>query len=412
MKLYLVGHAISPFRGSEPGNTWNWAWELSQYVPVTVLAHPQYREEVETHLKSVPNPRLRIHWVDVKGVDPWRPDRGERGIRLHYLLWVREVARELRGLLDQEGRAGVLVHHVSWGTFSVPPPFTGLGVPVVWGPVGGGQKAPKAFLKYWGKERWREVLRSWRITLLSGSPWWQRTVRQYALVLATNRETLALLQGAGAKDVRPFLDCGVPVGFGLATPPKEARASLGTLRVLWAGRLESRKALPLALEALVQTRANVELWVAGDGPKRVAWETVAKTLGLEGRVRFLGWVPPQKMPHLFQEVQAFLFTSLRDSFGSVVLEAMAFGLPVIVPDHQGVGTFVPEDAGLKVPVTTPEEAVAGFARALERLASDPGLRLRLAQGAWRYAQKERWDHRAHRMLELYEEVLRRAHRHI
>jgi len=34
MKVYIIGHAISPYRGSEPGFTWNWAWELSQHVPV------------------------------------------------------------------------------------------------------------------------------------------------------------------------------------------------------------------------------------------------------------------------------------------------------------------------------------------------------------------------------------------
>lgn len=412
MRVYLVGHAISPIRGSEPGNTWNWAWELSQHVPVTVLSHPQYREEVEARLKSTPNPRLRVRWVEVKGVDPWKPGKGERGLRLHYLLWLREVARELRRILDEEGRTGAIVHHVSWGTLSAPPPFTKLGVPVVWGPVGGGQKVPKAFLRYWGKERWKEVLRSWRISLLAAAPWWRRAVRQYDLVLATNRETLVLLQETGVKDVRLFLDSGVPVGFGLDAPPTEVKDSTGPLRVLWAGRLESMKTLPLALEALTQMRANVELWVAGDGPRRSAWEEMAKALGLEQRVHFLGRVPPQEMPNLFKRAQAFLFTSMRDSFGSVVLEAMAFGLPFIVPDHQGVGTFVPDDAGIKVPVTTLAETASGFARALERLALDPDLRLRLAQGAWRYAQEERWDRRAQRMLGLYEEVLSRAHRHI
>ena len=97
-RVILVGHALSPRLGSEPGNTWNWAWELSQHVPVEVFAFPQYRKEVEEHLAENPNPRLKIRWVTLRGFDPWRPEKGERGIRLHYLLWLCEAYKVIREL--------------------------------------------------------------------------------------------------------------------------------------------------------------------------------------------------------------------------------------------------------------------------------------------------------------------------
>ena len=118
------------------------------------------------------------------------------------------------------------------------------------------------------------------------------------------------------------------------------------------------------------------------------------------------------MQELFRSTAVFIFTSFRDSFGSVVLEAMAFGLPVIVPDHQGVGTFVPNEAGIKVPVTTPEDTIGGFARAIEHMALDQEARNRMALAAWRFAQEERWDKRAERMLNIYEELLHDAHCHL
>jgi glycosyltransferase involved in cell wall biosynthesis len=118
------------------------------------------------------------------------------------------------------------------------------------------------------------------------------------------------------------------------------------------------------------------------------------------------------MREAFLGAHAFVFTSLRDSFGTVVLEAMAHGLPVVTLDHQGVGTFLPEAAAIKVPVTTPEDTVRLLAEAIDRLAADEALRLRMAQAAWRFAQAERWDRRAERMLALYEEVLSHAHRRV
>ena len=409
-RVILVGHALSPRRGSEPGNTWNWAWELSQHVPVEVFAFPEYRKEVEEHLAENPNPRLKIRWVTLRGFDPWRPEKGERGIRLHYLLWLREAYKVIRELTASTD-GPVVVHHVSWGSASAPPPIP-QGSAGVWGPVGGGQVAPRAFRGFFGREWLGEAVRAFRVKALPYLPRWRQGVASVSRILVTNRETEVLLRKAGARNVLPFLDCGVPKGFGLSKPPNPKGERVSPLRLLWAGRLEARKALPLALRALARLQVPVELWVAGDGPLRADWEAEARRLGLEDRVRFFGRVPWVQMQELFRSTDAFIFTSLRDSFGSVVLEAMAFGLPVIVPDHQGVGTFVPNEAGIKVPVTTPETTIEGFARAIERMALDQEARNRMALAAWRFAQEERWDKRAERMLNIYEELLHDAHCHL
>ena len=407
-RVIIVGHAISPLRGSEPGFTWNWAWHLSRHLPVDVVAFPQYRQEVEAFLAEHPNPHLRLHWVALRGWDPWNPRKGERGIRLHYLLWLREASRAVEGLVAK-GRVPSVVHHVSWGAVSAPPPPLRT-APLVWGPVGGGQVAPAAFRGYFGGWWPKEILRSYRLKLLPFIPGWRRAIRSFPIVLATNRETEALLIRAGAKEVRLFLDTGVPQNFGLSHPPRAPRPEV-SLRLLWAGRFEARKALPLALRALAQVRVPVELWVAGDGLLAREWREEAQRLGLGERVRFLGRLPWSEMKEIFEKAHAFLFTSLRDSFGSVVLEAMAYGLPVVALDHQGVGTFLPPEAAIKVPVREPRDTIGGLAEAIERLAEDEGLRLSMSQAAWRFAQEERWDRRAERMLSLYEEVLD-AHRHL
>lgn len=276
MHVVLIGHAFGPGLGSEPGNTWNWAWELSRYVRVTVIAHPHFRGRVEKYLtQKRPPGQLHVRWVEVPPVvDPWKPERGERGIRLHYLLWLRRAVNVARKICEQESEA--LVHVVSWGTVSAPPPP--LGLPVVWGPVGGGQIAPRAFRGYFGSFWRREWLRSLRVHLLPYLPSWRRAIRAVDILLATNHETEALLRRGGARSVRLFLDCGLPSRFverGLE------RSQLPGLRMLWAGRLEPYEGLPLALEALAQVpEESVTLEIAGEGPMRHAWEGLARRLGL------------------------------------------------------------------------------------------------------------------------------------
>jgi glycosyltransferase involved in cell wall biosynthesis len=177
------------------------------------------------------------------------------------------------------------------------------------------------------------------------------------------------------------------------------------LNLLWAGRLEKRKALPIALEALsLHPALPVKLIVAGDGPARSEWEELAKRLNPGSRVTFLGKVPFGEMQTLFRQSHAFLFTSLCDSTGTVVLEAMSHGLPLITLDHQGVGTFVPDDAAIKVPVTNPEETVAAFAEAILALSKSPDRRRQLGMAARRYALSQSWVHRSEQMSSWYQEL--------
>jgi glycosyltransferase involved in cell wall biosynthesis len=170
--------------------------------------------------------------------------------------------------------------------------------------------------------------------------------------------------------------------------------------------MQPRKALPLALEALVETKdLAVKLLVAGDGKMRGEWESYAKHLNLGGRVEFLGQVPWNEISRIYQRADAFLFTSLRDSFGTQVLEAMAHGLPILTLDHQGVGTFVPPGAGIKVPVTSPRQTVTALANGIRRLALCPGERLKMGEAARDYARTQTWERRAERMSDIYDEVL-------
>src|SRR3546814_3489415 len=119
-----------PVLGSEPGFTWNWAWHLSERHDVWVIAHPAHRPAVEAALARAPERHVHMAWLGrTRWWDLWRPERGERGIHLHYLLW-QKAAFDLARDLHARHRFD-LVHHVSWGTVNAPPALWRLGPPFV-----------------------------------------------------------------------------------------------------------------------------------------------------------------------------------------------------------------------------------------------------------------------------------------
>lgn len=405
MKILLSGYSCSPYRGSEGGMTWNWAWHLSRKHQVWVLTRSTPRAEIERFLADNPNVNLKFIWVDAPNtLTPWVPKGSAGMIRLRYGPWLRKSYNVAAAAHQDIGFD--VAHHVSYNVFFPPPQLYRLPIPFVWGPVGGAMTAPRAFLGYFGVHRWIEDLRNLRVGLSGRLPSFKRAVRNTALTLATNHETAEALRRAGATDVSLLLDSVPRRDFLLPAPrPVEAKKELV---LMWAGWLNPRKALGLAIEALARVQnLPVRLRVIGEGPMRHPWRKQAEALGIGGRVEFVGKVPWAEMRDQYRRSDAFLFTSLRDSSGNVVFEAMASSLPILALDHQGVGTFVPPEAGVKVPVTTPDETVKGLADGIARLAVDPELRARMGAAGWRFISEQSWDHRAEVMSGYYEKTLRR-----
>jgi glycosyltransferase involved in cell wall biosynthesis len=122
----------------------------------------------------------------------------------------------------------------------------------------------------------------------------------------------------------------------------------------------------------------------------------------------LGWLPHDETLRQYHWAQVFLFTSLRDTTGTVVLEALAAGLPVVCLDHQGARDFVTDQCGIKVPVTTPGKTIDGLRDAIAALARDPSYRRRLGEGAVRRAERYAWPHNGAQLAEVYRRVLAAA----
>ncbi len=130
-----------------------------------------------------------------------------------------------------------------------------------------------------------------------------------------------------------------PSEFRLAEPPHcDSRYIFAIGRHVWV------KGFDLLIEAFAEVAAEMpelDLWIAGDGPGRQALEEQTRSAGLQSRVRFFGETDRATTARLFRCAEAFVLPSRRESFGIVVLEALAAGVPVVASDVGGVREFLP-----------------------------------------------------------------------
>ncbi len=163
------------------------------------------------------------------------------------------------------------------------------------------------------------------------------------------------------------------------------------------------KGLEVLLRAVVQmekSQQHLKLLVVGDGDLRAKYEKQVKQLGIAERVIFLGWINNNELPDYYRLADVFILpsTASTESFGIVVAEAQACGLPVVVSDWPGVRTtLVPERTGYLVKPKDDQELTNKVIKILSR----PQLQADLARAAAVYAQKYSWDIVIKKLLEIY-----------
>jgi glycosyltransferase involved in cell wall biosynthesis len=155
-----------------------------------------------------------------------------------------------------------------------------------------------------------------------------------------------------------------------------ARASLetpdGVPLLLAMGRLHDAKAHDISLAALAEL-PDAFLWIAGAGPAEAKLKAMAEALGVERRVRFLGWRTDASA--LYRAADVCVFPSRHEPLGNVVIQAWAHGLPVVAAASQGPRALIEEGKdGLLVPIDDAPALAAG----VRTLLADAGLRKRLA----------------------------------
>jgi len=164
----------------------------------------------------------------------------------------------------------------------------------------------------------------------------------------------------------------------LAAAPPQARPRP---RLLCVAHLYPRKDVATLLRALARMQSRPEAHIVGVGPELRRLRRLARELGLDHRVRFLGHIGRAELAREYRNADLFCLPSRQEGFGIVLLEAMAAGLAVVAARAAAIPEVVPEgECGLLFP---PGD-VAALAATLDQAFAEPGLRQRLGAAGARH----------------------------
>jgi len=186
-------------------------------------------------------------------------------------------------------------------------------------------------------------------------------------------------------------------------PPSSMPISSRSSRVVrpfffTASRLDGPKRIDLMIDAMHGVRADIDLRIAGVGPKM---DSLRERAGLDSRVKFMGRLPEAELSQCYADATAVLFVPDDEDLGLITLEAQMSSTPVITSTDSGGPTELIED-GVSGVVSPP--TAASLADAMDRLASDPVLASRLGAAGRQSASRVTWDSVVDGLLGLDEPV--------
>jgi glycosyltransferase involved in cell wall biosynthesis len=388
-------------------------------VAAWLVVHERTKEELSSyfgaddHIVYVPDTKWhRLAWRWSR----FLPDRVAGftlGMTMRLLTQVAQK-RVIRRLLRDDGAN--IVHQPTPVSPKEPSLMYGLGVPVVFGPMNGGMNFPPAFRHMQGKLEALTMgvgraFSSFVNRLLPGK-------RHAAVLLVANRRTAEALPASVSRHVVELVENGVDLSLWTDTEAEPHRPAPSPARFVFMGRLVDWKAVDLLLQAFAIAAAQLPmtLLIAGDGAERSALESLARSLGILGKVPdeigkvyFAGWRSQQECSGILRDSDALVLPSLYECGGAVILESMAMGRPVIATNWGGPADYLDETCGILVEPASRQSLIDGLTAGMVRLSIFPNERRSMGTCArTKIVQQYDWEIKVDRMLEIYQQALQQS----
>lgn len=397
MKIVMIAPACD---GEDVGESWvafQWARLLADRCELTVVT--TYKDDHTPLSAQLPGVRV-IEWPEPPGVG--RFERLNSLMQPGYVPFYVRARRWLRRALASGERFDI-AHQVVPVAMRYPSPAAGLGVPLVIGPVGGSLDSPVGFVAEEGATPWWQKLRrldSWRV--------------RHDVLLRRTFESASCVVGV-APYVQQFLSPLRIRRFEIMSEtavheihdPIDRTGRGGPVRLLHVGRIVRTKGLRDIIRALAKLDdLDVRLDVVGDGSDRQACEDLASELGVASLITFHGQVPRSEVDAFYAAADVFVFPSYREPGGNVSLEAMSFGLPLIVCERGGPGANVDDTCAFRLAAVSPDQLADDCAGAIRTLVQEPARRRQMGENARTLAATTHlWSQRIDRMTALYAELV-------
>lgn len=277
--------------------------------------------------------------------------------------------------------------------------------PFILGPLNGGVPWPRHFDGARRKEReWLSYIRSMHKLM----PAYRSTLASSAAIMAGSRSTLESIP-ARLHDKCVYLpENAVDLS---RFPYQDGASASGPLRACFVGRLVPYKGPDMLIEAIapLAREGRIILDVCGDGPLMPELRSLVAKHGISSAVTLHGWIAHQELQARMRRSQLFLFPSVREFGGGVVLEAMSLGIVPVVIDYAGPGELVTSEVGYKIPLGTRAQIIERLRSLVSELSSQgAALQAKSAAARRRVQELFTWEVKARQVAEVYQWALGRG----
>ena len=387
MKLLLSAYACNPYKGSEHSVGWKWVESLqNKNIDLYVLTRLKHKEDIERFISSIPLVKTEFIYYDCpRWLTFWKKNR--RGIHLYYLLWQLLSYFKLKKLY--KNKRFDLIHHVTFATIRLPSFLTSssLGSEFIFGPVGGGERAPlRMIFDTSAKNIFYELGRIISNLLVLVDPLMLSVFRRSNKIYVTTQETKGVVPSRyhHKVEVLPAISIDSKKMF-------INRKLKDTLKLLYVGQLNHIKAVDVLLLAVKQIRDVIDLkfTVVGSGPELENLKKISKNKGIEDIVFWEGWKDRSELESFYMKSDIFITSSIHDSGGLNILEAMSYSLPVVALDVGGPSDIIGEKYGILIePGKKNKTQIAfEFGSAIKKIYLDPKYYTELSIASYERVKK-------------------------
>lgn len=417
-----MAYAISPYRGSEYAVAWNYVMRMSKKNNLTVLygtsdEHIGETDTIDKYLKEHTVKNVRFIAVQpniLTNLLNW-PNRNGLFVYTFYYafaVWQRTAYNVAKEIIKTEHFD--LVHNVGPIGYREPGYLWKLGLPYIWGPVGGANNAPLQLMKHMPligrmKQTFRNVA---NIIQFHTKHRLKLALKATDVLLTATSENQRKFKKVYHKDSIYFPENCIT---GEITLDESKFDNPSKYNIIVIGTLDSRKSIGIFLESLVQVynRDMLHVDIVGDGPLRDNLQRFAKENGLDKLITWYGQLPRVKAVKVFNSAHLHVITSVSEGNPTTIWEAMSYGVPTMSFDHCGMHDTICDRCGIRVPIAKRyEDCVADIARNIDELLEHPERFHQLAHGVLECAKRYTWNERE---KFLNEEIYVKAienHKHI
>ena len=409
LKILINAYACSPGMGSEPGMAWNWVSNLAKFCELHIITEVEFREKIEEVVPTLEQGKnMHFYYNPVsEEIRKMCWNQGDWRFYKYYREWQWKTYLMAKEICSSE-HIDVL-HQLNMIGFREPGYLWKLSkesdVPFVWGPIGGLKQFPLAYLQGAGLKmklfnRLKNILNVWQLKHEKRVDEALKTARLLVSSIPDSYRAIKKYKGLESiviPETGCFLSEDIPTD----------RFDEKELHVMWVGKFDFRKQLPLALRTIaIANNPNIVLDIYGGGSDEqiASAKRVADLLGITEKVVWHGNQPNDVVMNAMHKAQVFFFTSVSEDTSTVVLEAVSNRLPVLCFDAYGMAAVIDDKVGRKVALSNPAQSAADFAKLLNNLEHDRKLLKQLSENCKQRQNELSWEEKAKTMVEWYEKV--------